>query len=244
VILFVTGTGTGIGKTVVAAALASCATGSVAVVKPAQTGVAPGEPADLAEVAVMSGCPDGHEFARYPDPLSPHHAAAISGLPELDLDDVVDRIGALADERDLVLVEGAGGLLVPFTRDGWTLLDLATELGGRIVLVTAAGLGTLSHTAAALQVLRTEDLGDADIVIGSWPREPGLAERCNAADLARRCGVADLLAPAGLGGAVPADAVYAEDFPALARAALAPRLGGTFDSDAFVAQWAPPHVRE
>ena len=88
-VLIVTGTGTDVGKTVATAAIAACAKGSVAVVKPAQTGVAPGEPGDLAEVTQLSKVSDTFEFARYPDPLSPHHAAQVSGLPELAFADLI-----------------------------------------------------------------------------------------------------------------------------------------------------------
>ena len=223
-ILIVTGTSTGVGKTMVTAAIAASADGSVAVVKPAQTGVAAGEPGDLAEVARLSGVTSLHEFARYPDPLSPHHAAAVSGLPPLDGPGAVARIGKLEADHDLVLVEGAGGLLVPFDQAGTTLLDFARELGATVVLVSAAGLGTLNHTALTLRALAGVEV--AGVVIGSWPASPGLAERCNVADLARY----------GLIGALPERLAATEDLAAVARAALAPRLGGTFDAAAFVAE--------
>jgi dethiobiotin synthetase len=224
-IVVITGTGTGIGKTMVTAALAACAPGSVAVVKPAQTGVADGEPGDLAEVGRLAGVRSLHEFARYPDPLSPHHAAALSGRPPLDRADAVERIGKLAASHELVLVEGAGGLLVPFDPAGTTLLDLARELAASVVVVTAAGLGTLHHTAATLRALAGVDV--AGVVIGSWPAEPDLAQRCNVADLAAY----------GLVGALPAGLATVEDFATAASAAVAPRFGGTFDAAAFVAEW-------
>lgn len=227
VILFVSGTGTEIGKTVATAAVAACASGTVAVVKPAQTGMPIGAPGDLADVTRLTGCADVHEFARYPDPLSPHHAAAVSGLPELELDDVVDRIGTLIATRDLVLVEGAGGLLVPFARSGWTIADVARALDAPVLVVTAAGLGTLHHTTSTLRALREEGLRLAGLVIGSWPSAPGLAERCNVRDLAA-------LGGGELAGALPERMTEMADFPAAARAALAAALGGTFDSGAFV----------
>lgn len=224
-ILIVTGTGTDVGKTVVTAAIAALVPGSVAVVKPAQTGVAPGEPGDLAEVGRLAGVRSLHEFARYPDPLSPHHAAVRSGLPPLDRADAVKNIGRLAADDDLVLVEGAGGLLVPFDPDGTTLLDVARELTATVVVVTLPGLGTLNHTALTLRALTGVDV--AGVVIGRWPAQPGLAERCNVADLAA----------AGLVGVLPDGLAAVEDFEAAARAGLAPRLGGTFDAAAFVARW-------
>ncbi|HEY7048742.1 MAG TPA: dethiobiotin synthase [Jatrophihabitantaceae bacterium] len=224
-VLVVTGTGTDVGKTVVTAAIAALAPGSVAVVKPAQTGVAPGEPGDLAEVGRLAGVTSLHELARYPDPLSPHHAAARSGLPPLDAAAAVESIGKLAADHDLVLVEGAGGLLVPFDPAGTTLLDVARELAAPVVVVTLPGLGTLNHTALTLRILAGVEV--AGVVIGRWPEQPGLAERCNVADLAA----------SGLVGALPDGLAAVEDFEAAARAGLAPQLGGTFDAAAFAARW-------
>ncbi|MCW2646086.1 MAG: Dethiobiotin synthase [Pseudonocardiales bacterium] len=225
-VLIVTGTGTDVGKTVVTAALAACAAGTVAVVKLAQTGVAPGEPGDLAEVTRLSGCRDVHEFARYPDPLSPHHAAIMSGLPALDQGEAVLRIADLDNSHDLVLVEGAGGLLVPYDILGWTIYDLGMELDADFLLVTLAGLGTINHTALTVRALE-ESSTRAKIVIGSWPTQPGLAERCNIFDLAR------MATRSELSGVLPEGMGAATDFPQQARAALAPQFGGTFDWPAF-----------
>jgi dethiobiotin synthetase len=219
-VLIVTGTGTGVGKTVVTAAVAALAPGTVAVVKPAQTGVGVDEPGDLAEVARLSGVTSLHEFARYPDPLAPSAAARRAGLPGLDLGDVAARIRKL--DEDLVLVEGAGGLLVPFSGEGWTLLDLAQELRAPVLVVVAAGLGTLNHTALTMRALDAE----AGVVIGSWPAHPELAERTNVGDLQRL---------GRLVGALPEGMTARTGFAAAARAALAPDFGGTFDASAFTA---------
>ncbi|MFN2559936.1 MAG: dethiobiotin synthase [Jatrophihabitans sp.] len=229
-VLIVSGTGTDVGKTVATAALAACAEGRVAVVKPAQTGVAPGAEADLAEVTRLSGVTDVHEYARYPDPLSPHHAAQVSGLPELEFADTVRRINDLDALYDTVLVEGAGGLLVPFTSsDRWTLADLASSLRAPVLVVTAAGLGTLNHTALTVGRLAEDGIELAGIVLGSWPAEPDLATRCNVADLAA------MATDGRLAGALPARMSTMRDFATRARAALSPRFGGTFDAKAFAA---------
>jgi dethiobiotin synthetase len=226
-IIIVTGTGTDVGKTVATAALATCAGGHVVVVKPAQTGVHPGEPGDLAEVTRLSGCGDVVEFARYPDPLSPAAAARRSGLPTLDRDDVARWITNLDNEFDLVLVEGAGGLLVEYAQDGWTMLDLGRALGADFVLVTSPGLGTLNHTALTLRTLGAET--PTSLIIGSWPASPGLAELCNVHDLCRMDAVTLVGAlPEGMGGMA--------DFASRSRAALAPEFGGTFDAQAFRSQ--------
>jgi dethiobiotin synthetase len=234
-LIVVTGTGTDVGKTVATAALAGClaSTGqTVAVVKPAQTGVGELAPGDLAEVTRLTGVGTTYEYARYPDPLSPHHAAALSHRPLLQQADVADRIYKLADEYDHVIVEGAGGLLVPIG-DGWTIFDLALDFDEpEIVLVVNAGLGTLNHTA--LSRAHLEDGGlTPHIVIGSWPRNPGLSERCNVVDLSR-------MSEGGqLAGVLPAGLPAATDFTAAARAAIGPRFAGTFDAAAFRAAVRP-----
>jgi dethiobiotin synthetase len=227
-VLIVTGTGTDVGKTVTTAALAACASGRVAVVKPAQTGVRDDEPGDLAEVTRLSGVTDTHEFARYPDPLSPHHAALASGRPALDFAATAQRIDDLDADHDLVLVEGAGGLLVPFDSDErWTLIDLAHHLHAALVVVTQPGLGTLNHTTLTLQRLEEEALQLAGLVVGSWPAKPDLAMRMTIFDLR------SMSPKRELGGVLPAGMAAMRDFRRHARAALSPKFGGTFDWRAF-----------
>jgi dethiobiotin synthetase len=225
-LLIVSGTGTGVGKTISTAAVAALARARgqrVAVVKPVQTGEPPGVPGDLAVVAALAAVDDGHELARYPDPLSPEAAARMAGQPPLDLRRAADQIAGLAEDRDLVLVEGAGGLLVRYDPAGTTLADLAAMLDAPVLVVTAAGLGTLNHTALTLEALATRKLACAGVVVGSWPADPGLAERCNLDDLVTVAGgpLAGLL-PEGLGEVGPAE------FRAAARRGLAPGFGGTF----------------
>jgi len=227
-VLIVTGTGTDVGKTVATAAIASCSDGRVAVVKPAQTGVIDGEPGDLAEVTRLSGVTDTYEFARYPDPLSPHQAAAISGRPALDFATTAQRIDDLDTEYDLVIVEGAGGLLVPFDSDSrWTLIDLGHHLNAAFALVTAPGLGTLNHTQLTVDRLDEESLDLAGIIIGSWPASPDLAMELNTYDIRRMCPRSEL------GGILPAQMSTMRDFRKQARAALGARFGGTFDWKVF-----------
>src|ERR1700722_5305434 len=188
-VLVITGTGTGIGKTVVTAAIAALAHARgdrVAIVKPAQTGVHPGPGSDVPDAETierLSGVADTHELARFPDPLSPEAAARVSGLPPVDLAEAAEYLAKLAESRDLVLVEGAGGLLVRYNAAGATLADLAAMCGAPVLLVTAAGLGTLTHTALTLEAIAARKLRLAGVVIGSWPREPDLAARENLADL-------------------------------------------------------------
>ncbi|MFI7034851.1 dethiobiotin synthase [Microbispora rosea] len=230
-ILVVTGTDTGVGKTVVTAALAVLALergATVAVVKPAQTGVAAGEPGDLDEVIRLSGVTTTFEMTRYPDPLSPAAAARVSGMPSLSLTSAAARIEELAESHRLVLVEGAGGLLVRYDEEGGTLADLARRLHAPVLVVARAALGTLNHTALTLEAMAGRGLDLAGVVIGSWPAEPGLAERSNVADL-------EMLAARPLSGALPegAGALGREAFARAARVGLAPTLGGMFDPAGF-----------
>lgn len=231
--LFVTGTGTGVGKTVVTAALATLGLkrGSVAVVKPGQTGVTDDEPGDLAEVVRLAGPVACHELVRYPDPLSPAAAARASRRPPLDPAALYDLVLALRE--DLVLIEGAGGLLVRYDEDGLTLADMARALRARVLVVVDPGLGTLNHTALTLEALAHRGVQLEGLVLGSWPAEPGLAERSNLRDL-------EMLAARPLLGALPAGAAAAEDFTGLAQASLCPQLGGSWDPHAFRTRWDPP----
>jgi dethiobiotin synthetase len=230
-VLVVTGTGTGVGKTVVTAAVAALAAarGSrVAVVKPAQTGVDADQPGDLAEVRRLAGVTDLHELARYPDPLSPAAAARHSRQAPLDLRSAAARVRELADDRDLVLVEGAGGLLVRYDEEGATVADLAHELAADVLVVVDPSLGTLNHTALTLEAMAHRGLTLAGVVIGAWPAAPDLACRSNVRDL-------ETLAARPLAGALPAGAgsLPGAEFLLAARAGLAPALGGTFDAADF-----------
>ena len=130
-VLIVSGTGTEVGKTVVTAAVAALAASGgrrVAVVKPVQTGEPPGPTGDLAVIRRLSGVIQTHELARFGDPLSPEAAARTAGKPPLDLAAASVFIKQLGADADLVLVEGAGGLLVPYDPAGGTIADLAGML--------------------------------------------------------------------------------------------------------------------
>ena len=230
-VLVVSGTGTGVGKTVVTAAVAALAAarGSrVAVVKPAQTGVGEDEPGDLDDVRRLAGVTDLHEHARFPDPLSPAAAARRSGRPDLDLHDSARRVRELAADRDLVVVEGAGGLLVRYDAEGLTIADLARDLDAAVLVVAGPQLGTLNHTALTLEALAHRGIALAGVVLGSWPAEPDLACRSNVRDL-------EMLAARPLTGAIRdgAGALDAPEFLLAARDGLGPGLGGVFDAADF-----------
>ncbi len=212
-ILVVTGTDTEVGKTVVTAALAAqqLALGhSVAVVKPAQTGVGQDDAGDLAEVRRLAGDVSLHEGVRLPEPLAPDTAARVAGTELPSLRQQAATIDTAAAAHDSTLVEGSGGILVNLG-EHWTLLDLADAVRHlrhevRFVVVARAGLGTLNHATLTVRAILARDFEVAGVVVGSWPESPGLAERQNLEDLPRLTGVPLLgKIPAGAGSLPPVD---------------------------------------
>lgn len=206
-VVVVTGTDTGVGKTVATAALAAreAAAGQrVLVIKPVQTGVGGSDPDphDTATVASLSGV-EVLEFVALDEPLAPDTAARRAGVAIPTVREHVARIRTLLPSYDVVLVEGAGGLLVRLDAEGGTLLDIARDLTFalrrrtddvvsspvEVFVVCRAGLGTLNHTELTVTALRACQVEPAGLVIGSWPDAPGVAEECNRTDLSRITGV-------------------------------------------------------
>ena len=216
-VLVVTGTDTGVGKTVATAALACHARLAgidVAVCKPVQTGSADGDD-DLGRG--RRGCPESPNCtARAPSRAAGpggggrtgRGAAAHAQRIWARRSPTVDRPGRLT------LVEGAGGLLVEIGAGGVTLRDLALDLAAPVlVVVSKPGLGTLNHTALTLEALASHNVWCAGLVIGAWPREPGIVERVTATCFRRwrRCG---RCCRTGAG------AVSAADFESMSRSAF------------------------
>ncbi|GGS73254.1 dethiobiotin synthase [Nonomuraea spiralis] len=226
-VLVVAGTDSGVGKTVVSAALAVLAKergSSVAVVKPAQTGGGH----DLDEVIRLSGVGTTFELTRFEEPLSPAAAARLAGVPPLSVPAAARFVEELAESNRLVVVEGTGGLLVRFDEDGATIADLARLVGAQVLVVAGAGLGALNHTALTLEALAHRGLDLAGVVIGRWPREAGITERSDVGDL-------EMLAARPLAGVLPEGAgrLGREAFAQVAREGLSAVLGGSFDPAAF-----------
>jgi dethiobiotin synthetase len=194
-VVVVTGTSTGVGKTVTTAALAvraAAAGEKVVVVKPVQTGATAEDPGDAEVVHRLSGCAV-QELTALDEALAPETAARRAAVQIPPVSEHADRVRVLAEFHDVVLVEGAGGLLVRLDAEGGTLLDLAAELAEslpvEVVVVAAAALGTLNHTELTVAALRARGIEPSGLVIGSWPAEPGLAEKCNVDDLPRVTGL-------------------------------------------------------
>jgi dethiobiotin synthetase len=207
-VLVVTGTDTGVGKTVTTAALACAARLAgldVAVCKPVQTGAgasaATGEIGadgddDLGEVGRLSGVTALHGGWRYPEALAPVAAATRAGLPLPTRDELLASVRAADAPGRLTIVVGAGGLLVQLGADGVTLRDLATDLSAPVLVVVSPGLGTLNHTALTLESLAAKGVPVAGLVIGAWPELPGPAEQDNRQALAQLAELRAVL-PAG-----------------------------------------------
>lgn len=183
--VFVTGTGTEVGKTVVAAALARslAAEGKrVAAFKPAVTGLNEADEADheLLRRAAGSAQSDA-EIAphRYGPPASPHLAAELAG-EKIDPACLVRGAMDAAASADALVCEGVGGLLVPLSLSPRYLIrDLAADLGLPLVVAAPPGLGTINHTLLTLEAARTAGLGVAAVVLTPWPDSPSRVEESN-----------------------------------------------------------------
>ena len=197
--LFVTGTDTGVGKTEVAAALvAGWRTRGldVAGMKPAQSGVLDGLATDADRLRAAGGNVDPVELAcpyALREPLAPAVAARLEGVT-ISLDHVLACARELARRHAAVVVEGAGGLLVPLT-DRETYADLARALGLPVLVVARAGLGTVNHTALTVEALRSRGLAVAGVVLNRTTAAADPSEPHNAAEIERLTGarvIADL----------------------------------------------------
>lgn len=234
--IFVMGTDTGVGKTVVTAAIALAARSqgrTVAPLKPAQTGDDGTLAGDAGFVAALLGLDEPAENLcpyRLRAPLAPAVAAQREGV-RLDPAVVVRAHAALAERYELVLVEAAGGALVPFC-DGVDMAALAGMLGLVVVVVIRPGLGTLNHTLLTLEALHRRGLTVLGTVISGYPDEPGLDAATNPQVLAR-------ISPVPLLGVIPfdpeidVDAGRSGDLATIGPAGLDPLLGGTFSSARF-----------
>ncbi len=212
--IFVTGTGTDVGKTVVASALAAALVRlgvRVGVLKPVASGCPKradrGTPTCVASDDLLS--PDGEMLAlaagldprdetlmgyvspvRYAAPVSPHVAARVEGR-EPDWPRLVEALNWWEENSDVLLVEGAGGWMVPLDEHDFTVADLASVLRLPVLVVTDARLGTLNATSLTVQAVRQRNLAVVGMVINHVPvaGRRDLAEETNLVELPRICGV-------------------------------------------------------
>lgn len=204
-VLVVTGTDTGVGKTVTTATLACHARLSgidVAVCKPVQTGCADGDD-DLGDIGRLSGITELHGLARLPEPLAPAAAAERAGTRLPTRSELSSMVVTVDRPGRLTLVEGAGGLLVEIGDDGVTLRDLAVDLAAPVLVVARPGLGTLNHVALSLEALASHNVWCAGLTIGAWPHRPGVVELGNREALSTMAPMRAVL-PDGAGALKPA----------------------------------------
>jgi dethiobiotin synthetase len=208
--VFVTGTDTEVGKTIVAAAIAANAVSrglTIASFKPVVTGLdepVTEWPRDHELLAAMSNAgqtPDDVAPYRFGPAVSPHLADADG---EIDPESLVAAARDQAREADALVVEGVGGLLVPLT-DDYLVRDFAGELSLPVVIAARPGLGTISHSLLTIEAARAVALRIQAVVLTPWPEEPSAMERSNMATI-ERFGEVPVIGlprtgPAGLAGA-------------------------------------------
>jgi dethiobiotin synthetase len=213
--LFVTGTDTGAGKTVLCAAVTAAlrARGVDALaLKPVLTGLdeaADGDPSgsrrpadDVALASAAGVAPEQVAIATYGPAVSPHLAAELAGRP-IDPPALVAEIGRRSRGREAVVVEGIGGLLVPLA-PGFDVRALADALGLPLLIAARPGLGTINHTLLTLEAARRAGLAVLAVVLTPWPERAGEIERSNRETIAR-LGEVDVLALAEVPAAGPAE---------------------------------------
>jgi dethiobiotin synthetase len=218
--IFVTGTDTGVGKTLVSCALIAGFRKSglkVGAMKPVETGVGKDGPLDAIALRAAAGLADPLETIcpqQFALPAAPNVAARAENR-EVDLGAIDAAYERVTRERDLTIVEGAGGLLVPI-RDDWTMAELARRLELPLLIVARASLGTINHTSLTLAVAASKKLPVLGVVISHADGSLSTADNANLLGLKKILG--DLLIgeipPLEPAGFAPLDAI---DFDALTR---------------------------
>ena len=188
--LFVTGTGTGVGKTIVSAALLAAmrdAGEQVRAYKPVVTGLAEAPdvwPPDHELLALAAGmAPEEVAPLRFGPAVSPHLAGSLANQP-IDAVTMIERASATASAGEILVVEGVGGLLVPLT-DNFTVRDLAVELTLPLLIAASPDLGTINHTLLTIEAARAAKLDVAAVVLTPWPSEPSQMQQSNRTTITR-----------------------------------------------------------
>jgi dethiobiotin synthetase len=189
--LFVTGTDTGVGKSVLSAAIVAALSArgaAVAALKPLITGLDepadPDWPPDHVLLARAAGCaPEEVMFVGYGPPVSPHLAAELSGRL-IDPTELTSALRARTAAAEVTIVEGVGGILVPIA-DGYDVRALAQDVGLPLVIAARPGLGTINHTLLTLEAARGAGLDVRGVVLTPWPLDPSGIERSNRETIAR-----------------------------------------------------------
>lgn len=194
--IFITGTDTGVGKTVVTAALAKALSTrgiKVGVMKPVQTGVEgkrtelSGDSAILAQSIGANDPPELINPFCFKAPLAPSVAAALEGK-RVNIEVIQRAFVALTKKYQLVLVEGAGGLGVPI-EGSFLMADLAALLELPLFVVSRAGLGAINHTLLTVEFARSKNLMVLGVILNGLKSEDGLAGQTNPKIIKELCNV-------------------------------------------------------
>jgi len=214
---FMTGTGTGVGKTFVTAGLARVAQengDAVGVMKPVETGCAQKDgvliPADaiaLKEASLSASPLDAINPYRFSLPLAPYLAARAAGV-EIDPALIKAKYGEIAETHDFTLVEGAGGLLVPVTRE-MSMADLAALLDLPLLIVADSRLGVINHAALTAECAAKRGLSVAGIILNNTTAPTTPDREYNRAEIERVTGIA-VLAEIPFSGGLKKDAPFRE----------------------------------
>lgn len=193
--IFITGTDTGVGKTIVAATLALLLRMkgvNVGVMKPVTSGCREEDGGLVSDDALLlcqaAGVSCSDDVAPYllREPLAPAEAARIDGV-KIDFACIKESYDRLAAVHDVVIVEGAGGLMVPLA-GGLLVADLVRALGLSLLVVARPGLGTINHTVLTCFAAQQMGLGVAGVIVNNFPDTPGLAERSATHQIGSLCG--------------------------------------------------------
>lgn len=193
--IFVTGTDTGVGKTVVAATLARLLRMNgikVGVMKPVTSGCRSDATGPVSDDALLLcqaagiACNDDVAPYRLREPVAPAEAARHEGI-QVSFQRIGEAFERLAGQYDYLIVEGAGGLMVPLA-GGLLVADLASQLGLPLLVVTRPDLGTINHTVLTCFAARQMELPLAGVIVNSMPEQPGLAERSAPHHIGSLCG--------------------------------------------------------
>lgn len=215
--LFITGTDTGVGKTFVTTGLARVALDNgdaVGVMKPVETGCAqmdgqlmPADAVALKEAALSALPLDVINPYRFSPPLSPYLAARAEGV-EIDPALIKAKYIEIAETSDFVLVEGAGGLLVPVTRE-FLMADLAALLNLPLLIVASSRLGVINHAALTVECAAARGIEVAGIVLNNTTTPDTPDRELNNAEIERVTGVR-VLAEIPFSGGLKKDAPFRE----------------------------------
>jgi dethiobiotin synthetase len=193
--IFITGTDTGVGKTIVAATLARLLRMngvSVGVMKPVTSGCRTDEGGLISDDALLLTRAAGVDYTEHVapyclrEPLAPADAARRDGV-RIDFSVIKAAYAELTRQFDYVIVEGAGGLMVPLA-GGLLIADLARELELPLLVVARPGLGTINHTVLTCYAAQQLGLQVAGVIVNGMPEQPGPAEQGAAHQIGSLCG--------------------------------------------------------